>query len=126
MFAVAFAMAGSLFFGSSPAFAAEGQACDSVFFTPALCISYTGSWPTGSVRAGPGSIQWYGLKLQTSASCTANSCFSDVSGSYVYGNKQYGPYVKVGKYNWYRACEQTVRGGKWNCAGGKGIKYLGD
>jgi hypothetical protein len=126
MFAIAFAMAGSLFFGSSPANAEEGQACDWVFFTPALCESWTGGWPTGYVRAGPNTHMWYATKLQTSASCTADSCFYDVAGSLETGYHTYGPYVKVGKYNWYRACEQSIPGGRWNCAGSKGIAYLGD
>jgi hypothetical protein len=101
------------------------QRCDSYSYIPALCIEWTGSYPTGYVRAGPGSWLWYSLKLQVceSPGRVNGNCFVD--DGVVYG-QPYTPWKKVGKYGWYRSCFQVIRGGKWNCQNPGDYEYLGD
>lgn len=85
-------------------------------------VEYTGSWPDGMVR-GLGQRNLYQIALQTNTGAgwiTVAKTYPETSGSLV------TPSVKAGKYNYYRTCVRTVKGGTLWCYAKEGYIYLGD
>jgi len=93
------------------------------FFTTNCWVDYTGSWPSGQVRAG-GDHGLYEISLYTRVGDSGgyivrSSTFSQNGGGVL------TPTVAVGKYNWYKACIRTVQGGQLWCQA-EGAIFLGD
>lgn len=115
--------------GSTENAVSVAQKCDdaSIWGAHSLpCVEYTGSWPSGKVRASAGP-DYHSIKLQTCSAPGTHVCnnYVDVSGSLVVG-KARSAWFSVSKYGMYRTCVRVAAEGKWACMRQYYVPYLGD
>jgi len=93
-----------------------------------ICVAWTGSWPSGYVRAESRSSYYYAIMLQGCSGNDHNACDARtiVASKTLHNHAGYTPSVRVGKYSWYVACAKRFASSKWACNRGMYEVYLGD
>jgi hypothetical protein len=92
---------------------------------PAVCVGWTGGWPGGLVRAESAATYW-ATRLDRCANCGGPTGWSWTTVARTDHYRTSTPSVSAGKTSWYKACVQTVQGGRWSCMNNSEAVYLGD
>jgi len=93
-----------------------------------ICVAWTGSWPSGYVRAESRSSYYYAIMLQGCSGNDHTACDARtiVASKTLHNHAGYTPSVRVGKYSWYVACAKRFASSRWACNRGMYQVYLGD